>query len=73
MQAQGPQLAGARVLVTSSILGIGRGIATVLRDQGATVAFLASSRARYITGQSITVDGGQILAESPEALEEVHA
>ncbi len=43
------------------------------RDIGEAVAFLASPRARYITGQSITVDGGQILPESPEALEDMRA
>ena len=28
----------------------------------------ASNEAKYITGQTIIVDGGQILPESPEAL-----
>ncbi|WJZ03126.1 SDR family oxidoreductase [Corynebacterium freiburgense] len=38
-------------------------------DIGNTVAFLASDAAKYITGQGIVIDGGQILPESPEALE----
>lgn len=37
-------------------------------DIGYTAAFLASDEAGYITGQSITVDGGQVLPESPDAV-----
>lgn len=37
-------------------------------DIGYTVCFLASKEASFITGQTIIVDGGQILPESPEAI-----
>lgn len=37
-------------------------------DIGYAVCFLASKEASYITGQTIIVDGGQILPESPEAV-----
>lgn len=40
-------------------------------DIGEAVAYLASDGARYVTGQSIIVDGGQVLPESPEALAEL--
>jgi 3-oxoacyl-[acyl-carrier protein] reductase len=33
------------------------------RDIGNTVLFLASDEARYITGTTIIVDGGQLLPE----------
>lgn len=38
-------------------------------DIGWAVRFLASEEARYITGQSIVVDGGQLLPETPMALQ----
>lgn len=42
-----------------------------VRDIGNAALFFASDEASYITGQSIIVDGGQILPESLEALEEI--
>ncbi|CAN5796874.1 3-oxoacyl-ACP reductase FabG [soil metagenome] len=39
-----------------------------VEDIGNTVVFLASGAASYLTGQSIVVDGGQILPETLEAL-----
>ncbi len=42
----------------------------VVDDIGNAALFLATKEAGYITGQTIIVDGGQILPESLEALEE---
>ena len=39
-----------------------------VEDIGYAALFLASKEAAYITGQTIVVDGGQILPESLEAL-----
>jgi 3-oxoacyl-[acyl-carrier protein] reductase len=39
-----------------------------VEDIGYAALFLASREAGYITGQTIIVDGGQILPESPDAL-----
>jgi 3-oxoacyl-[acyl-carrier protein] reductase len=40
-----------------------------VEDIGYAALFLASKEAGYITGQTIVVDGGQILPESLEALD----
>ncbi len=37
-------------------------------DIGWAVRFLAAGEARYITGQTLIVDGGQVLPETPDAL-----
>ncbi len=43
----------------------------VVEDIGNAALFFASDEAGYITGQTIVVDGGQILPESLEALEDI--
>ncbi|MBJ7472783.1 MAG: 3-oxoacyl-ACP reductase FabG, partial [Solirubrobacteraceae bacterium] len=40
-------------------------------DIGAVALFFATDEASYVTGQSVAVDGGQILPESPQALDEL--
>lgn len=42
-----------------------------VKDIGYAALFFASDEAGYITGQTIVVDGGQIIPESLEALEEI--
>ena len=42
-----------------------------VEDIGNTALFFASDEASYITGQSLVVDGGQILPESLEAMDEI--
>ena len=37
-------------------------------DIAYAAVYLASDQARYITGQALVLDGGQILPESPAAL-----
>lgn len=39
-------------------------------DIGAAAAFFASKETGYITGQTIVVDGGQVLPETPDAMDE---
>lgn len=40
-------------------------------DIGNAALFFATDEAQYVTGQSIAIDGGQILPEGPAALEEM--
>jgi 3-oxoacyl-[acyl-carrier protein] reductase len=42
-------------------------------DTANTVLFFASDEAAYITGQTLIIDGGQVLPESLMALEEMNA
>ena len=42
-----------------------------VEDIGHTVLFFASDEASYITGQQIVVDGGQIIPESRESIDEI--
>lgn len=56
----------AYIAATAACVPLGK-LGTV-EDIGHAAAFLASAEANYITGQTITVDGGQILPESPAAL-----
>lgn len=42
-----------------------------VRDIGNAALFFASDEAAYITGQSIVIDGGQIIPESLEAIDEI--
>jgi|SRR5690625_2378138 len=37
-------------------------------DVGVTVCFFASKEAKYITGQSLVIDGGQIMPETPDVI-----
>jgi 3-oxoacyl-[acyl-carrier protein] reductase len=39
-----------------------------VEDIGYAALFFATDEAAYITGQTIVVDGGQVLPESPAAL-----
>jgi 3-oxoacyl-[acyl-carrier protein] reductase len=40
-----------------------------VEDIGHAALFFASDQARYITGQTLVVDGGQVLPESMAAME----
>ena len=62
LQAQGETyLAQMRAAIPTHTLG-------TPADIGYAACFLASREAAYITGQTIIIDGGQILPESAEAL-----
>jgi len=55
-------------LMEEWVAGIPLGRAGTNDDVASLLLFLASDDAAYITGQTITVDGGQVLPESPEAM-----
>lgn len=62
LKAQGETyLAQQRAIIPTHTLG-------TPDDIGYAACFLASREASFITGQTIVIDGGQILPESPEAL-----
>ena len=62
LQAQGETyLAQMRAAIPTHTLG-------TPRDIGTATCFFASDEAAYITGQTLIIDGGQVLPESPEAL-----
>jgi NAD(P)-dependent dehydrogenase (short-subunit alcohol dehydrogenase family) len=42
-----------------------------VEDIANAVLYFASEEAAYVTGQTIVVDGGQVLPESPAALEQM--
>ncbi|QLK86863.1 SDR family oxidoreductase [Staphylococcus sp. 17KM0847] len=62
LKAQGEAyLEGTRKIIPTHALG-------EPFDIGYAVAFFASPQAKFITGQSLVIDGGQILPEEPDAI-----
>jgi 3-oxoacyl-[acyl-carrier protein] reductase len=67
-------------IVTEGLLSLGEDYATQMAaaipmrklgsvdDIGYAALFLATEEAAYITGQTIVIDGGQVLPESPDAI-----
>lgn len=74
------ELTGRTAIVTGASGGIGLAIAAALEltplgrigspeDVAGAVAFLASDRASWITGETLVIDGGQILSTAqPDAM-----
>jgi 3-oxoacyl-[acyl-carrier protein] reductase len=70
-------------IITEGLIGMGQdymdqmsaavpaGHLGAVADIGNAALFFATDEAAYITGQSLVVDGGQILPESPQALSEL--
>jgi 3-oxoacyl-[acyl-carrier protein] reductase len=54
--------------IAGMVRAIPAGVLGKPEDIGYLAAFLASAEAGYITGQAIVVDGGQVLPESPAAV-----
>jgi 3-oxoacyl-[acyl-carrier protein] reductase len=50
---------------------IPRGQLGSVEDIGHAALFLATDEAAFITGQTIVIDGGQVLPESAEALQSI--
>ena len=64
LQAQGEvYLDGTRKIIPTHELG-------EPADIGYAVAFFAAKEAKFITGQSLVVDGGQLLPEEPDAVKD---
>ena len=60
------ELGGDQVNEITAIIPVGYIGET--EDIAYAAVYLASDQARYITGQALVLDGGQILPESPAAL-----